>query len=430
MKSLKGFLSRHWKNILTIRQTFRFNEETIHLILAGGVGVIGGLTNACFDFFNRKLQLTLMRSEGDPIAAGNALPWWETIAIPTVGGLIAGLILYFGLQTRRSPRSGNLLEVVQAGNGKLSFGRGLLNAASSLFSISSGAPVGREGAITQLTATIASKWGQWHHWHPYRLRLLVACGAAAGMSAAYNAPIAGAVFAAQIVLGNFSMRLFGPLIFSSVIASIISRSFFGIQSRFEAPTTFLFNSLGQLPAFLVLGILSGVVGALFLKLLHGFQVGFQKIHIPIYLKIGIAGLLTGLVAVLVPEVLGNGFSPINRMLNIEIGQSYDLDYLVSLFGAKLILTAIVFSAGAVGGVFTPTLFFGACTGCLTGVLMQKLGVATDLPISVFVIVGMGSVLAATTHSALLALIMGFELSANYSLMPPLMLACAVSALVA
>src|SRR5262245_48671527 len=163
------------------------------------------------------------------------LEWWQRLATPAVGGLLAGVVLYWGLRLVGPQRSSNLLEVVVAGDGRLPFRSALVKFVSSMITIGTGGSIGREGSITQLTATLASKWGQWAKWHPYRLRLLVGCGAASGISAAYNAPISGAVFAGLIVLGNFSMSMFAPLVFASVIATMVSRSFFGIKPWYSVP---------------------------------------------------------------------------------------------------------------------------------------------------------------------------------------------------
>ena len=237
---------------------------------------------------------------------------------PTLGGLVAGLILYWGLRLAGPMRSSNLLEVVVAGDGRLPFRSGLVKFASSLVTIGSGGSIGREGGIVQLAATLASKWGQLAKWHPYRLRLLVGCGAASGIAAAYNAPISGAVFAALIVLGNFSMSLFAPLVFASVIATMVSRSFFGIQPWYTVPP-FEFTKLTQLPWFVCLGILSGLLGAAFLRLLDHAERWFQKITAPNYIRLAIGGLVVGLIAVQYPGVWGNGYVITNRILHGDYG---------------------------------------------------------------------------------------------------------------
>src|SRR5262249_51124649 len=145
------------------------------------------------------------------------------------------------------------------------------------------------------------------------LRLLVACGAASGIAAAYNAPIAGAVFAAQIVLGNFSMNLFAPLVMASVIASITSRSFFGIKQWYEVPN-FNFTSVTQLPWFLLLGILSGALGAAFLKLLRVGENVFARLPVPLHVRLMLAGAVVGLIALAYPQVWGNGYPATNQIL--------------------------------------------------------------------------------------------------------------------
>jgi CIC family chloride channel protein len=255
--------------------------------------------------------------------------------------------------------------------------------------------------------------------------LMVACGAAAGMSAAYNAPIGGAVFAAQIVLGNFSMNLFAPLVVSSVTAAVMSRTFFGITHWFDAPM-FEFTRLTQLPWFLLLGIFCGIVGALFLKALQAAEGLFARVKLPLYVRLGIAGLAVGVLALAYPQVWGNGYGAIDPLLR----QEPRIQFVLGLFAAKFLATAISVGAGTVGGVFTPTLFLGAAAGGLVEAILHQQGWAMDLPTGSFALVGMGGTLAATTHSPLLAMILLFELSLNYSLMPPLMLACAIATLVA
>jgi len=440
VENVRRYLRRHWQRALRIREKVKFSEEAFHLVLAGCVGVIGGLVNLFFYYATESVKSLFLRQPGSPeeVAEMMLANWrdqrnvsWLLVLVltPAVGGLCAGLILYWGLRLAGPQRSSNLLEVVVAGDGKLPFRSALVKFASSLVSIGSGASIGREGGITQLAATFASKWGQLAKWHPYRLRLLVGCGAASGISAAYNAPISGAVFAALIVLGNFSMNLFAPLVFSSVVATMISRTFFGIRPWYSVPS-FEFTSVTQLPWFVCLGGLTGAMGAVFLKSLGWSEAFFKRLGLPIYLRLALGGLVVGLIALQFPGVWGNGYVFTDRILDGDYPQALNgLVFIAGLFLAKLIATLATVGSGAVGGVFTPTLFLGAGLGATFGLALQLLGAGGGLPLATFVVAGMGSMLAATTRSPLLAMIMIFEISLDYSLMPPLMLACVVSILV-
>jgi CIC family chloride channel protein len=429
-ENFHGLVRRHVQRALRIRQRIPFSEEAFHLILAGGVGVIGGLVNLLSHYSMETAKLLFLRRTGDLVEIAEILAPWERVIIPALGGLGAGMVLYWGLRLAGPQRSSNLLEVVVAGDGRLPFRSAIVKFMSSLVSIGTGASIGREGAITQLSATLASKWGQLAKWQPYRLRLLVGCGAAAGMSAAYNAPISGAVFAALIVVGNFSMNLFAPLVFSSVVATMVSRSFFGLRPWYSVPP-FEFTSITQLPWFLFLGIAAGVVGALFLKLLNQAEEGFKKLAMPVYTRLAVGGLIVGLIALAVPGVWGNGYVITNRILQDHYPAGLEgLQILFFLFLAKFAATVITVGSGAVGGVFTPTLFLGAGLGATFGLLLQQFGAGQSLPLTTFSLVGMGAMLAATTRSPLLAMILILEISLDYSLMPPLMLASVVSILVA
>ena len=424
LNGARQFFRKHWRRALIIRDQLRLSEEAFHLLLAAAIGVIGALTNLAYHTVSQLTKWLVLSRTGDLVEIAEALAPWQRLLVPTLGGLAAGLVLYLGLRLISNPGLSNLLEAVVAGDGRLLLRPALTSAVSSLISINTGASIGREGLLIQLSSTLASKVGQLGDWPPYRLRLMVACGAAAGIAAVYNAPISGAVFAAQIVLGNFSMNLFAPLLVSSVVASVLSRTFFGIGHWFDAPE-FEFTRLSQLPWFLLLGVFSGVVGASFLRALEQAENLFGRLQVPLYVRLGLAGLVVGLIALVHPDVWGNGYGAINRLLREEP----ELKFLLGLFTAKFLATAVTVGSGTVGGAFTPTLFLGAAFGSLFEGLLHEAGWASGLPVGCFAMVGMGSTLAATTHSPLLAMIMLFELSLNYSLMPPLMLACAVSTLV-
>ena len=429
-KTTHELLRRHWQRALRIREKLRLSEETLHLALAAGVGVIGGLVNL---FFHQAIEISqkiFLHNTADLATVAEGLDKWHRLLVPAVGGLAAGLVLFWGLRLAGKQGSSNILEVFSTSDGKLPFRSGVVKALSSLVSFGSGASIGREGGITELSATLASKWGQLARWQPYRLRMLTACGAAAGISAAYNAPITGAVFAAMIVLGNFSMNMFAPLVCSSVVASMVSRSFFGIKPWYEVDK-FDFNSLTQLPWFLALGLLTGVAGAMFLKLLQWGEQFFQQLKWPIYARMVLGGLVMGAVAVCYPQVWGNGYGITNQLLHGEyLAYPKPLFFLVFLFLAKLVATTAAVGSGTVGGVFTPTMFLGASLGCILGTALQGPGRLPTLPTDIYALVGMGAMLAATTRSPLLAMIMVLEISQDYSLMPPLMLACVISTVVA
>lgn len=405
-------------------------EEAFHLFLAAIVGVLGGLVNVLFYYGGEIVQRIVLHTAGDPVEEAETFVPLQRLLIPTAGGLVAGLILHWGLRIVGKQGTSDMLEAVVAGDGRLPLRTQLVKTASALISIVSGASIGREGGIVQLSATIASKLGQWAKWPPYRLRLLVGCGASAGIASVYNAPIAGAVFASLIVLGNFSMNLFAPLVCASVMATMTSRTFFGIEPWYQAPK-FPNVTPGELPWFLLLGILCGGAAALFLKSLRIATAELGKIKWPIYVKMTLAGLIVGIIAVKIPEICGNGYYVTNNILQ----GSYEnnpgtIPQLSEMFVLKLIATAIVVGAGTVGGVFTPTLFLGATIGALFGAAIHGFHGSENLPVGAFALVGMGATLAGTTKSPLLAIIMAFEISLDYSLVPALMFACVVSVLIA
>jgi chloride channel protein, CIC family len=423
LATARNYLRRHWQKALQVRERLWLSQDAMHLLLAGVVGMMGGVINVLFYVAIEGAQTLLLRHPGHTIvqvARLLSMPW--RVLTPILGGLAAGAVLYWGLRLVGQQGSTNLLEVVVAGDGRLPIRSGIVRAVSSLISIGTGASIGREGGITQLSATAASKWGQLVGWQPYRLRLLVACGAAAGIAGAYNAPITGAVFAAHIVLGNFSMNLFAPLLCASVVSSMLSRSFFGIHPWYEVPN-FDFTSIAQLPWFVILGFFAGALGAGFLRLLQISKAMFERVPL-LYVRMALGGLMVGVITLVYPEVWGNGHDATTQIIQHPTG----FEALFGIFLAKLVATVITVGSGAVGGVITPTLFLGAALGSLLGISLQHVG-WSPVPTGIFALAGMGSVFAATTRSPLLAIVMVLEISQNYSLMPALMLGTAISTLV-
>jgi len=419
-----SLIRRHWRKFLRLRQRVQPSEETINFFLAGAVGFFCGIANLLYHLALEATTYLFWGVADDPATlAAQTESYWR-FAVLTIGATIAGLTLHFGLRLIKRSLTTNILEIVVAGDGRLPLRRGLINTVASWISLSSGASIGREGSVVLLSATIASKFGQLLKLQPYQLRLLVGCGAGGGIAAAFNAPISGAVFAATIILGTFSMHVFAPLVLTSVIAAIVSRSFFGIQPWYQVPG-FEIMHLSQLPWFILVGVGAGIIGAIFLKALEVSESIFGRLNWPIWGKLLIAGVAMGVIAIYVPGICGNGYKVTNKLLTTP-GNDILLTSVFILLVSKMIATAVAVGAGTVGGVFTPTLFIGAALGTILGLVLKHFGHAEPIPLSAFGLVGMGSALAATTHAPLFAMIMIFEISLNYSLMPALMVGCVIA----
>ncbi len=325
------------------------------------------------------------------------------------------------MRWRGQVASTDYMEAVVLGDGRISGRLSLVKCFSALFTIASGGSIGREGPIVQLSSLVASLAGRLQKWSIPRLRLLVGCGAAAGIASAYNAPIAGALFVAEIVLGSVAMEIFGPLVFSSVIATLTVRAFLGASPLYDIPPFKLGGNWEIIP-YLLLGLCVGVIAPWFIRLLRASENLAARIAVPVYLKMLIGGLIVGALAIVHPEVCGNGYSAVNAILR---GQWF-WQTLAVILVFKVLATSATFGSGAVGGVFTPTLFVGASLGFLFGDAAQRWPAHLLVNPSAFALVGMGAFLAATTHAPIMAIIMIFELTLDYQIILPLMLACVVA----
>lgn len=393
------------------------------LLWAVVVGFFGALATIVFRDCIRGLQMLVEGRSGSLVAMARALPWQARLAWPAIGGVIAGatLLLARRLTTRASS---DYMEAIAIGDGRIPVRFNLLRSVSSLISIVSGGSIGREGSMVQLAATAASVVGRVTHFDPQRLRLLVACGAAAGITSAYNAPIAGALFVTEIVLGSFAMESFGPLIVASVVANITMRQLPGYAPPYQMPP--FPETVGpEMVLFVALGIIAGLLSPLYLLLLDQSKKAFTKAAWPLPIRLGVGGIIVGVISVWVPDVWGNGFSVVNSMLH----DPWTWRALAVLLVLKVVATAATTGSGAVGGIFTPTLFVGAAIGTLFGHGAEALAVGSATSFS-YTIVGMGAFLAATTGAPLMAIMMIFEMTLSYDVMLPLMLSSVVAYFVA
>jgi len=392
---------------------------------AATIGVFGAFTGVAFRAGVRLVQHLLTGSSAGLVETAELLPWWARIAVPTIGGVLAGTLLWAGKRVLHHTRSVDYMEAVAVGNGQLSAGAALLQSASSFFSIGSGASIGREGPLVQMAATVASKIGQWTRAPVPRLRLLVACGAAAGIAAAYNAPIAGALFVAEVVLGSIAMESFGPLIVASVVSDATTRNFLGYGPVYQVPHI-NFGASWELALYALLGVLLGHGAPPYLALLERARVLFRHLAWPLPIMLALGGMIVGVISVGVPQVWGNGFSVVNDMLNDKLS----LDLLALALVAKLVSTAASVGSGANGGILTPTLFMGAAFGALFAHVLHLIDPHLTSQQAAYAVVGMGAFLAATTHAPLTSILLIFEMTLDYEVVLPLMLACVTAHYVA
>lgn len=383
-------------------------------------GAMAALTTIGFHYGMRVVQEFFTGRSGSVVTVITGLPWYGRILFPAAGGIIAGTLLWLASKVKAGNHS-DYMESVAIGDGCLSMRFGFLRSLSSLFTVASGGSIGREGAMVHMGSMAASAIGQFGRFSTPRLRLLVACGAAAGVAAAYGTPIAGALFVAEIVLGTMAMNSLGPLLVAAASANIVMRAT-GNYTTTYAMYGMSQVSVHQVWPFLVLGVLAGLAAPAFLKILDWSKAQFKKTGLPLPFSLGLGGLLLGVLLTMRPDVAGNGYSVVHSLLYSD--WVWYAVVLALIF--KVVATALTVGSGAVGGVFTPALFVGAAFGTLVGQVFMWLIPSASTSVYMFTLVGMGSFLGAATGAPLMAILMIFEMTLSYQIVLPLMLACVVA----
>lgn len=390
------------------------------LLWAALAGLAGALATIVFKEGLAAMQRLLVGHSGSFVEMAAGLPWPLRVFLPCAGGVLAGLFLVLAKRgAGKAPP--DYMESIAVGDGRISVAQTLLRSASSLCTISSGGSIGREGPMVQLAALCASLLGQVARFDTQRLRLLVACGAAAGIASAYNAPIASAFFVTEIVLGTIAMESLGPMMIAAVVANITMRRLPGYKPTYEMPG---FPDVPNLEVvlFAVLGLLAGLAAPQFLRLLGFARRRFQQSGLPLPFRLGLGGIGVGVLSVWVPQVWGNGYSVVNSLLH----QPWVWTAVLAILLFKVVATLFTAGSGAVGGIFTPTLFVGAALGELFGQAVHALMPGLAAAPAAYAIVGMGAFLAASTGAPLMAILMIFEMTLTYHVMLPLMLACVIA----
>ncbi|MGB2698283.1 MAG: chloride channel protein [Candidatus Zixiibacteriota bacterium] len=412
-------------SILELLSRLRISEQWFLIILASVVGVGGAFGAIIFreliGFFH-----ILFFDYGKSILSGIS-PYWIVLIplIPAVGGLLVGPLTYRWARETKGHGVPEVMEAVALKGGIIRPKVAVVKSLASSICIGSGGSAGREGPIVQIGSALGSTLGQFFRMSGERVKVLVGCGAAAGISATFNAPIAGVFFALEVILGDFAIHTFSPVIISSFVASIISRAFLGNYPAFIVPAYDLV-SVGEIPLYMVLGILAGGVSVLFIKLLYKSEDLFESLKIKGYLKPALGGLLLGIIAIFYPQVFGVGYEAINAALHVEMfwGVMFFLIFL------KIVATSLTLGSGGSGGIFAPSLFIGAMLGGLFGNLVHTLFPQVAAAPGAYALVGMSAVVAGTTHATLTAMLIIFEMTGDYRIILPLMLASVLSTLLA
>jgi CIC family chloride channel protein len=406
---------------ITDWEKLQANEHTIMAVLAVIVGLAAGFGAVGFRHLINFFQTMAYGGENDLLELVVDLPWYYRVAVPAIGGLIVGPLVYFFAREAKGHGVPEVMEAVALKGGIIRKRVVVVKSLASAISISTGGSVGREGPIVQIGSTIGSVLGQFMKVSADRMRTLVGCGAAAGIAATFNAPIAGSMFALEVILGDFGLATFSPIVISSVVATAISRAFLGDIPAFIVPSYELVSAW-ELPLYLILGIFCAAVGVTFTKTLYRIEDIFDAIKFPEYLKGIIGGLILGVSSLVFPQILGVGYGAID----LALMQKMAWYFLLVLVVAKILATSITIGSGGSGGIFAPSLFLGAMAGGFFGGVVHQLFPNITASPGAYSIVGMGAVVSATTHGPLAAILILFEMTGDYKIILPLMLACIIA----
>jgi len=423
-RTLKGFLSESRIAFGRTRQPVVWLVALfIGVLTAYGVialrGLIGAVQFIGFGVFEEQLYTT-----------AQALDWWHILLVPTLGGFVVGGLLVYGKRSGALPdhRAHGVADVMEARGlfgGRVSAKNGLMSALVSGVSLGAGASAGREGPAVHLGAALASFVAQKLNYPPITTRTMLACGAAAAVSASFNAPLAGVLFALEVILGHYALSVFAPIVIASVAAAIVTRIHLGEFPAFIAPELTM-GSYIELPAFALLGLLAGLVAIAFIKSMMitrpFLEKSFARLKIPIWCQPAIGGVFIGAIGIVFPQVLGVGYEATDSALN----GSFPIGLMLALIVVKIVATSITLNCRFGGGVFAPALFLGVMAGGSFGAIL--VAVTPDLAASqsFYAVVGMGAVSAAILGAPISTTLIGFELVREYEVAIALLISASIA----
>ncbi|WP_405018068.1 chloride channel protein [Kitasatospora sp. NBC_00070] len=400
------------------------------LLLALLVGAGAGGSAIAFRWLIRTFTL-LFSGHSDYSDAGRApnpyVPWlgaWFVVLAPVVAGLLYGPLVQRFAREARGHGVPEVMYAVARRGGRIAPQVALVKSLASALTIGGGGSVGREGPIVQIGSALGSSLGQVVRVAEDRVKVLVACGAAGGIAATFNAPLAGVFFAMELILRDFTADSFGMVVLASVVASVIGRAAFGDTPFLQLPA-FGVHHLGQYLLFALLGVLAGVVGIGFARVLYKIEDACDFVwRGPEWARPAVGGLALGLLLLALPQMYGVGYPVLENAVNGE----YAIGFLLVLLVGKIVATSLTIGIGGSGGVFAPSLFMGAMLGAAFGTAAVHLFPGTAGPVGAYGLIGMGAVFAGAARAPITAVIILFELTGEYSIILPLMAAIVLATL--
>lgn len=387
------------------------------------VGIVAGYAAVAFRLAIGLVQYVWIGSaEEDTFDLLASLPWWLIVAGPLGAGALVGLWLTYVQPGGRAEGMADVIEARAIRAGRIPFRRGLGSALVAAVSLGGGASAGREGPAVHLGAMLGSVLASRFGFDTTHVRTLLAAGAASAVAASFNAPLAGVLFAMEVVLGHYALRASGPIVVASVSGALIARIHIGASPTFIVPDHVI-ASLWDFPFFALLGVASAGVAILFMAAAMHTDALARRVPLPLWSRPVIGGLLVGLIGLAFPQILGVGYAATDAALQ----GLYPLALLIALIAAKILATAITLASRFGGGVFSPSLYLGAMTGGAFGLIAADLAPGAELSThAVYAIVGMGAVAGAVLGAPLSTLLIAFELTGGYAMTVALMVAISIA----
>jgi CIC family chloride channel protein len=412
-----------------ILDRIRSNELVAGLTLSVVVGAIAGLGAVAFRWLISTFQALFFSNGAEYLGF---LGQYHVILIPAAGGLIVGLLVYFGAREAKGHGVPEVMEAVAVKGGRIRSRVAVVKALASSICIGSGGSVGREGPIVQIGSSFGSTVGQWLRLSDDWVRTLVACGAAGGISATFNTPIGGVFFAMEIILGRFLTPRFGFVVISSVVADFVAHIFLGSQPSFDI-IPYSMVSYWELLPYVLLGVLAALAATAFIRVLYKSEDLFDAWKFPEFLKPVIGGIGIGLIGLYSYDLFGVGYGDVFWVSTMSVNQALlgeiALQSLLILLLLKIVATSLTLGSGGSGGVFAPSLFIGAMLGGALGTVAHQFFPALTATSGAYALVGMAAVFAGATRAPITAIIMLFEMTRDYNIILPLMIAVVISTVI-